>query len=73
MGLSGNDVSLLQQFLIDNSVYPESLVTGYFGQLTKTALQKFQQQQNINPPAGYFGPITKKQILNLIRLRSVSF
>ena len=73
LGLTGNDVSILQTFLVNAGVYPEALVTGYFGRLTRAALQRFQKEQNISPPAGYFGPITKKRILNLIRLRSVSF
>lgn len=33
--------------------------TAYFGQLTQAALAKFQQDNNISPAAGYFGPITR--------------
>jgi len=73
LGVSGGDVSVLQQFLINAEAYPGALVTGYFGPRTQAALQTFQKEQNINPPAGYFGPLTKKRVLNLIRLRSVSF
>lgn len=73
LGASGEDVSVLQQFLIRVGVYPEALITGYFGTLTRRAVQKFQQEQNIAPASGYFGPLTKKRMLNLIRLRSVSF
>lgn len=73
VGLSGGDVSILQQFLINTGVYPKALVSGYFGSLTKSALQRFQKDQNITPSNGYFGPVTKKRALNLIRLRSVSF
>lgn len=73
VGQKGSDVSVLQQFLINAEVYPEALITGYFGPLTKAAVQRFQQEQNISPASGYFGPITKKRMLNLIRLRSVSF
>ena len=73
IGFKGGDVSMLQQFLISAEVYPEALVTGYFGSLTRAAVQRFQREQNIIPAAGYFGPITKKRMLNLIRLRSVSF
>lgn len=72
LGYTGEDVSMLQQFLVNAEVYPEALVTGYFGPLTKAAVQRFQQEQNIAPTFGYFGPITKKRMLNLIRLRSVS-
>lgn len=72
-GLKGEDVSVLQQFLVNAEVYPEALVTGYFGSLTRLAVQRFQREQNISPSSGYFGPLTKKRMLNLIRLRSVSF
>lgn len=72
-GSTGGDVSVLQQFLVNVGVYPDALVTGYFGLLTQSALQTFQQQQNIAPSSGYFGPATKKRIVNLIRLRSISF
>ena len=72
-GMSGGDVSIMQQFLINIGSYPEALVTGYFGGLTRSAVQRFQQEQNISPASGYFGPVTKKRMLNLIRLRSISF
>jgi len=72
-GHQGGDVSVLQQFLVNAEVYPEALVTGYFGPLTLSAVQRFQREQNITPAYGYFGPITKNRMLNLIRLRSVSF
>lgn len=73
LGHTGGDVSVLQQFLINAEAYPEALVTGYFGHLTRSAVQRFQQEQNIDPAYGHFGPITKRRMLNLIRLRSVSF
>lgn len=73
IGFTGSDVSMLQRFLINAEVYPEALVTGYFGPLTRAAVQRFQREQNITPAGGFFGPITKKRMLNLIRLRSISF
>lgn len=73
VGRTGGDVSVLQQFLVNAEVYPEALVSGYFGPLTEAAVQRFQREQNITPSSGYFGPITKKRMLNLIRLRSVAF
>ena len=72
LGATGGDVAILQQFLVNYGAYPEALVTGYFGSLTQSALQRFQSEQNISPASGYFGPITKKRVLNLIRLRNVS-
>lgn len=43
MGSRGSDVSKLQEFLAqDPTVYPEGLVTGYFGTLTQNAVQRWQ-------------------------------
>src|SRR3990167_11484481 len=47
-GVRGANVTSLQQFLAaDVSVYPEGLVTGYFGPLTRAAVQRFQCKQGI--------------------------
>lgn len=43
VGSRSADVTLLQQFLAkDKSLYPERLVTGYFGPATKRAVGRFQ-------------------------------
>ncbi len=56
--MTGSDVSDLQTFLAqDSSVYPERLVTGYFGTLTKSAVARFQTKNDI-PSVGRVGPIT---------------
>ncbi|PIR84048.1 hypothetical protein COU18_01420 [Candidatus Kaiserbacteria bacterium CG10_big_fil_rev_8_21_14_0_10_51_14] len=47
-GSRGSDVTSLQQFLAaDATLYPEGLVTGYYGSLTAAAVQRFQCRQNI--------------------------
>ena len=47
-GSSGSNVTALQQFLArDRSIYPEGQVTGYYGTLTTTAVQRFQAKYNI--------------------------
>ncbi|MEK7156637.1 MAG: fibronectin type III domain-containing protein [Patescibacteria group bacterium] len=47
-GARGANVTSLQQFLAaDVSVYPEGLVTGYFGSLTRAAVQRYQCKQGI--------------------------
>lgn len=47
-GERNGDVTSLQQFLAaDVSVYPEGLVTGYFGPLTRAAVQRYQCKQGI--------------------------
>lgn len=48
IGTQNADVTTLQQaFAADSSIYPEGLVTGYFGSLTAAAVKRFQTQQGI--------------------------
>ncbi len=57
-GNSGADVSSLQTFLAkDPTIYPQGLVTGYFGSLTKSAVSNFQARNGI-ATVGRVGPIT---------------
>ncbi len=47
-GARGNNVISLQQFLAaDSSLYPEAIVSGYYGSLTRAAVQRFQCRQGI--------------------------
>ncbi len=63
-GMSGSDVSSLQMFLAkDPSVYPQGLVTGYFGLMTKAAVINFQRQNGI-AMVGRVGPVTLAAINN---------
>jgi hypothetical protein len=70
VGLSGADVTSLQQFLAaDASLYPEKLVTGYFGGLTEAAVQRWQARHNVisygTPDTtgyGVIGPATRAAI-----------
>ena len=68
-GMRGTEISALQQFLKDQgpAIYPEGLVTGYFGALTQNAVKKFQTAHKITPVAGYFGPKTRKAANDLLR------
>jgi len=46
--VTGGDVSKLQQLLAqDSTVYPEGIVSGYFGPATERAVQRFQQIENL--------------------------
>lgn len=66
IGSRGQDVSDLQTYLAsDPNIYPSGLVTGYFGQLTKAAVERFQSNNGIvssGTPAttgyGRVGPTT---------------
>jgi len=63
-GTVSEAVRALQQFLKNQGadIYPEGLVTGRFGPLTRAAVQRFQEKYGISGPgkAGYgnFGPAT---------------
>lgn len=47
-GSSGDDVTRLQQFLArDSAIYPEAMVTGYYGALTEAAVKRWQVKYNI--------------------------
>lgn len=58
IGMSGADVRELQTFLAqDRTIYPQGLVTGYFGSLTKSAVSNFQARHGISA-VGRVGPQT---------------
>jgi peptidoglycan hydrolase-like protein with peptidoglycan-binding domain len=66
IGSRGAQVTLLQQFLAqDPTLYPEGLVTGYYGSLTAKAVRNFQARYGISM-VGRVGPIT------LARLNAVN-
>lgn len=58
IGMSGSDVGSLQTFLAkDPVIYPQGLVTSYFGSFTKAAVANFQSRNDI-PAVGRVGPMT---------------
>jgi hypothetical protein len=75
MGDSGSSVKCLQTFLKSqgSDIYPEGLVTGYFGNLTKAAVTKFQQKYaseilsplGLSYGTGYVGALTRVKINQL--------
>lgn len=68
VGSEGSDVTKLQQYLAqDPTIYPEGQVSGYYGQLTMRAVQRWQTRYNIvtsgTPDTtgyGAVGPLTRK-------------
>ena len=65
-GASGDDVKELQAFLKRfPDIYPEGLVTGYFGSLTETALKRWQERQGLEA-AGVVGPKTRAKLNELV-------
>src|SRR3989344_2025997 len=65
-GISGNDVLRLQTFLArDPSIYPEAVLSGYFGPLTERAVQRWQVRYGVissGPGYGIAGPRTAAAI-----------
>jgi len=61
-GMSGADVSALQTYLAQNTlIYPQGLVTGYYGALTAQAVTQYQIAYDVSP-VGRVGPITLAKI-----------
>ncbi len=71
-GARGEDVRLLQQILAsDPTIYPENLVTGYFGPLTARAVRAFQERNGIDT-VGRVGPRTLSKVNEFIGGGSVT-
>ena len=49
---TNNEVTKLQKFLISENVYPEKIVSGYYGKLTSKAVQKLKKKYDINAYPG---------------------
>ena len=72
----GENIRCLQTFLKEqgNDIYPEGLVTGYFGNLTKQAVIRFQEKyfDEILKPwgnkygTGFVGPTTRAKINEIL-------
>ena len=61
-GVSGDEVKEVQKFLKQFSeIYPEGLVTGYYGPLTEKAVKKFQEREGL-AATGKIDEITRKNI-----------
>jgi hypothetical protein len=62
-GMTSSNVRCLQQFLtnLGPNIYPEKLITGYYGPLTKAAVKRYQALQGIIT-TGYFGPLTRAAV-----------
>ena len=62
LGSKGDDVTKLQELMAkDSEIYPEGLVTGYFGPATQRAVRKFQAKHGL-PQVGRVGPATRAKL-----------
>ncbi len=65
-GARGYNVTNLQTFFADNAaIYPEGLITGYFGGLTRAGVVRFQAAYGLDQ-VGRVGPMTLAKINGLI-------
>ena len=76
IGMKNQDITRLQTFLgQDSLLYPENLVTGYFGALTKQAVIRFQEKYaneiltplGLSRGTGFVGPATLKKLNELVK------
>ncbi len=75
-GLSNNDIRRLQEFLKSQGedIYPEGLVTGYFGPLTEAAVIRFQEKYKdevleplgLNRGTGFVGEKTREKMNEIL-------
>ena len=70
IGISGNDVSSLQQYLTQTGDYTYGQVTGYYGPVTEAAVQRWQSRNGVvsyGTPSttgyGLVGPQTRAAIM----------
>ncbi|MDP3725218.1 MAG: peptidoglycan-binding protein [Nanoarchaeota archaeon] len=71
IGNENEDVKKLQELLArDKEIYPSGLVTGYYGGMTKKAVEKFQEKYGIATPGvaghGSVGPKTQAKLNEIL-------
>jgi uncharacterized surface protein with fasciclin (FAS1) repeats len=66
IGSHGDNVVALQTFLESKGylIMPENTPKGYFGNLTKMALKKYQAEVGV-PVTGFFGPLTRAKWMSM--------
>ncbi|MBU6415283.1 peptidoglycan-binding protein, partial [Patescibacteria group bacterium] len=64
VGSRGADVTCLQNYLASGGYLGVS-ATGFFGNLTKAAVAKWQAAMGVSPAAGYFGKISQAKFASM--------
>lgn len=63
-GIRGHEVKNLQRILIRSGFLGSGFNTGFFGPLTKVAVQRFQARYEL-PQTGFFGPLSRAMVAAL--------
>ncbi len=72
-GDTGENVRTLQALLAaDSTIYPEGLITGFYGPLTTKAIRKFQEKHGFEK-VGFIGPKTKLKLNELLKEYPLAF
>ncbi len=72
-GSQGDEVKILQALLAaDSEIYPEGLITGFFGRLTAAAVKKFQAKNKLDQ-VGRVGPKTLEKLNQMLMQTPVLF
>lgn len=61
VGSTGQSVVVLQGLLSEIGYLnvPFGIPLGYYGEMTRGAVARYQAARGVSPTAGYFGPVTK--------------
>lgn len=72
-GDKNENVKALQALLAaDTTIYPEGLITGFYGPLTTKAVRKFQEKHGLEK-VGFIGPKTKFKLNELLKDYPLAF
>ena len=72
-GSAGDQVLILQALLAaDSAIYPEGIVSGFFGPLTAQAVKRFQKKHGFEQ-VGLVGPKTLKKLQELLKKNPLAF
>jgi hypothetical protein len=72
-GSNGEQVAILQALLAaDQSIYPEGIVSGFFGKLTAQAVKRFQKKHGLEQ-VGNVGPKTLRKLQEFLKEHPLAF
>jgi len=72
LGDKDHEITHIQELLAtDPSIYPEGLTTGYFGLLTKKAVIRFQEKNNLNN-TGEIDKETREKLIEILKAQSIT-